>query len=138
METTLSGAFEPELTVVGLGPGDPELITLKGLRAIQAAEVVFAPRSRDGAQSMALRIAAPWLAPARQRVVELALPMVRDAARLRPAWREAAATIATALGAGQRGAYLLLGDPLLYGTVTYLWRELAAWPPDCNCGSSPG
>ncbi len=138
METTLSGAVEPGLTVIGLGPGDPELITLKGLRAIQAAEVVFVPRSRDGAQSMALRIAAPWLDPARQRVVELALLMVRDAAQVRPVWREAAATVAAHLDAGQRGVYLLLGDPLLYGTVTYLWRELAALAPHLQLRIIPG
>jgi precorrin-2 C20-methyltransferase (EC 2.1.1.130)/cobalt-factor II C20-methyltransferase (EC 2.1.1.151) len=52
--------------------------------------------------------------------------MTRDAGQLRPAWRAAAETIVTELNGHRRGAYLLLGDPLLYGTFVYLWRELAA------------
>ncbi len=114
------------LTAIGLGPGDPELITLKGLRALQAADVLFVPQSRDGDQSLALRIAEPWIDRTRQTVVTLPLPMTRDAGQLRPAWRAAAETIVAELGADRQGAYLLLGDPLLYGTFVYLWRELAA------------
>ncbi len=114
------------LTAIGLGPGDPELITLKGLRALQAADVLFVPQSRDGDQSLALRIAEPWIDRARQTVVALPLPMTRDAGQLRPAWRAAAETIVAELGADRHGAYVLLGDPLLYGTFVYLWRELTA------------
>lgn len=114
------------LVAVGLGPGDPELITLKGLRALQASDVLFVPQSRDGDQSLALRIAEPWIDRTRQTVVTLPLPMTRDAGQLRPAWRAAAETIVAELGADRQGAYLLLGDPLLYGTFVYLWRELTA------------
>lgn len=134
----MSNSLSPTLTVVGLGPGDPELITLKGLRAIQSAEVVFAPRSRDSTQSLALRIADPWLDRTQQRVVELALPMVRDADHRHQAWREAAATVAAHLTEGRRGAYLLLGDPLLYGTVSHLKRELAVLAPRLELRIIPG
>lgn len=120
----------PKLTAVGLGPGDPELITLKGLRAIEAADLIFVPRSVNGEQSLALRIAQPWLHPERQQVVELLLPMTRNADALLPAWQAAAEQIAQSLGQvdheAPRGVYLLLGDPLLYGTFTYIWGELAA------------
>lgn len=114
----------PELIAVGLGPGDPELITLKGLRAIQSADVIFTPLSREGDTSIALQIATQWIDQERQRVVRLPLPMTRDAGQLRPAWQAAAATIQQELTGRQRGVYLLLGDPLLYGTFSYLWREL--------------
>lgn len=57
---------QPQLVAVGLGPGDPELVTLKGRRAIEAADVIFAPRSRDDEASRALRIAQPWIDPARR------------------------------------------------------------------------
>jgi len=114
----------PELIAVGVGPGDPELITLKGLRAIQSADVIFTPLSREGDASIALQIATPWIDQERQRLVSLPLPMTRDAGQLRPAWQAAAATIQQELTGRQRGVYLLLGDPLLYGTFSYLWREL--------------
>lgn len=126
------------LTAIGLGPGDPELITLKGLRTLQAADVLFVPQSRDGDQSLALRIAEPWIDRARQTVVALPLPMTRDAGQLRPAWRAAAETIVAELGADRYGAYLLLGDPLLYGTFIYLWRELTALQASVTVRIIPG
>jgi precorrin-2/cobalt-factor-2 C20-methyltransferase len=127
-----------QLVAIGLGPGDPELLTIKGLRAIQSADVIFVPRSRGGAQSLALRIAEPWIDRSRQQVMELPLPMTRDADQLRPAWRDAAETIITALADVRHGVYLLLGDPLLYGTFTYLWRELAAHPDPLPVTIIPG
>lgn len=134
--------LSPQLTAVGLGPGDPELITLKGLRAIEAASLIFVPRSQDGEQSLALRIAQPWLHPERQQVVELALPMTRNPVQLVAAWQGAADQIAQNLAAlGQenpRGVYLLLGDPLLYGTFTYIWGELAARHPQLGIEIIPG
>ncbi|MFQ3631993.1 precorrin-2 C(20)-methyltransferase [Roseiflexus sp.] len=126
------------LSAVGVGPGDPELITLKGLRAIQESDVLFVPQSRDGDQSLALRIAEPHIDHARQTIVTLPLPMTRDAGELRPAWRTAAETIVAALANQRRGAYLLLGDPLLYGTFVYLWRELNALQAPLRVRIIPG
>jgi precorrin-2/cobalt-factor-2 C20-methyltransferase len=126
------------LTVVGLGPGDPELITVKGQRAIAAADLVFAPRSRDSAGSLALRIAQPWIDPERQEVVELALAMTRDPAQLVPAWERAAAQIGALLEGGRSGVYLLLGDPLLYGTFSYIQAVLARTHPQIEVAIVPG
>ena len=69
--------MDTRLFVIGLGPGDPELITLKGLRYLQAASVIFAPRSRESQESVALQIAAPHIDETRQRVVDLPLVMAR-------------------------------------------------------------
>ncbi len=132
----------PKLTAVGLGPGDPELVTYKGLRAIEAADLIFVPRSQDGEQSLALRIAQPWLHPERQQVVELSLPMTRNPSELIPAWQSAADQIAqhfADLRQGEaQGVYLLLGDPLLYGTFTYIWAELAGRHPTIKIEIIPG
>jgi precorrin-2/cobalt-factor-2 C20-methyltransferase len=128
------------LTVVGLGPGDPELVTIKGQRAIQAADVIFAPRSRADEESRALRIAQPWIDP-QQQVVPLTLPMVRDAAQAATTYRNVAEQIGHHLaqrGEDGRGVYLLLGDPLLYGTFTYIWGELAAHYPVLTVEIVPG
>jgi len=130
-----------QLTVVGLGPGDPELVTIKGQRAIAAADVVFAPRSRPDEESRALRIARPWLDEQRQQVVPLTLPMVRDAARAAETYRSVAEQIGTHLaqhGDDVRAAYLLLGDPLLYGTFTYIWAELDTRVPALAVDFIPG
>jgi precorrin-2/cobalt-factor-2 C20-methyltransferase len=129
------------LTVVGLGPGDPELVTIKGWRAIEAADVVFAPRSRADEESRALRIARPWLDEPRQQVVPLTLPMVRDAERAAETYRAVAEEIGASLagrGDDVRGVYLLLGDPLLYGTFTYIWGELDQHYPALTVEWIPG
>jgi precorrin-2/cobalt-factor-2 C20-methyltransferase len=167
--TKLTQPLNGHLTAVGVGPGDPELITVKGVKAIQAARLIFTPRSQDdppsgdnapsgdGAlssdsassgedgQSLALRIAQGWINPAQQEIVELALPMTRDADRLRLAWRAAADRIAASFSEYQtreappiRGVYLLLGDPLLYGTFTYIWGELAEYYPEIRIDIVPG
>jgi precorrin-2/cobalt-factor-2 C20-methyltransferase len=140
MSTTL------QLTAVGLGPGDPELITMKGVRAIQAADLIFAPRSRADEASRALRIAEPWIDPQRQQVVPLTIPMHRDPAVAAAAYREVAAEVGARLSeraalsprGAARGAYLLLGDPLLYGTFTALRAELAARHPALEVTILPG
>jgi precorrin-2/cobalt-factor-2 C20-methyltransferase len=96
---------QPTLAVVGLGPGDPELVTIKGVRAIEQADVIFVPRSKDDADSVALRIAEPWLT-AEQQVIPVTTPMTRDQDKLRAAWQGIAAEIARQLltGAGNRSA----------------------------------
>jgi precorrin-2/cobalt-factor-2 C20-methyltransferase len=131
-----------QLTVVGLGPGDPELVTIKGQRAIAAADLIFAPRSRADEESRALRIARPWIDRQRQQVVPLTLPMLRDPARASETYQRVAAEIGAQLvdsgEAGRRGVYLLLGDPLLYGTFTYIWGELAARYPELTVEVVPG
>lgn len=131
-----------QLTVVGLGPGDPELVTIKGQRAIEAADVIFAPRSRADEESRTLRIAQPWIDPQRQQVVQLTLPMVRASKRAADTYRAVAEEIGAALarepGEHVRGVYLLLGDPLLYGTFTYIWGELVARNPALDVTIIPG
>lgn len=136
-----------KLTAVGLGPGDPELITMKGRRAIRAAQLIFVPRSRTGEQSLALRIAQSLLEAERQHIVELPLPMTRNSAELLPAWQAAADQIAAQFAEYAEaavslteieGVYLLLGDPLLYGTFTYIWEQLVAHHPRIEIDIVPG
>ena len=128
-----------QLTAVGVGPGDPELITVKGLRRIESAELIFVPRSRDGSISLAQRIVDAYIRPD-QTVVALPLPMTRNADELTAAWDAASAEIIATYakhGAAQ-GVYLLLGDPLLYGTFTYIWERLAVDAPELAIEIVPG
>jgi precorrin-2/cobalt-factor-2 C20-methyltransferase len=135
-----------QLTIVGLGPGEPELVTVRGVRAIEAADVIFVPRSRSDEESRALRIAQPWVHSERQRVEVLPLPMTRDPDVLVPAWRTTAERIASSMAAlaaarsptPVQGAYLLLGDPLLYGSYIYIQRELMQNAPHIDLRVVPG
>jgi precorrin-2/cobalt-factor-2 C20-methyltransferase len=104
------------LTAIGLGPGDPELITLKGLRLLREARIVFAPVRSEGARSYALELAWPHLDLARQEVASLLYPMTLDQPPDEGQWRFNARRIATRLADGSAGAFLTEGDPLLYST----------------------
>ncbi len=108
---------------IGLGPGDPELITLKAARLIGAAGVVAYP-ALPGVESLARGIAAGLL-PA--GVVELVIevPMRLERAPAQAAYDLGAARIAEALEAGQDVVFLCEGDPFFYGSFMYLHARLS-------------
>ncbi len=108
---------------VGVGPGDPELITLKAVKTLHAVDVVFAAASTKNESSLALSIAEPHLRPGAE-VLRLDFPMTRDQALLDAAWRANADRVAEQLAAGKSAAFLTLGDPLTYSTFGYLLRTL--------------
>lgn len=128
-----------KLSAVGVGPGDAELITLKGYRRLQAAEVVFVPRSKDGSMSLAQRIVDEFISED-QLVVALPLPMTRNPDLLVPAWESAAELMLQVMVANRvtNAVYILLGDPMLYGTFTYIWERLAVMAPDLEIEIVPG
>ena len=127
------------LAAVGVGPGDAELITLKGYRRLQAADVVFVPRSKDGSMSLAQRIVQEHLSED-QLVVALPLPMTRNPDLLVPAWESAAELMLQVMVANDvtNAVYILLGDPMLYGTFTYIWERLKVMVPDLEIEIVPG
>lgn len=108
---------------VGVGPGDPELITLKAWRIISHAPVIAYPAA-NGSDSLARRIAAPFIP---EDVVELAIPipMRREREPAQEAYDEAAQAIRAHLDQGRDVAFLCEGDPLFYGSFAYLLSRLA-------------
>ncbi len=107
---------------VGVGPGDPELLTLKARRIIASVPVVAYPLPACG-DSLARRIAAAHL-PAGIVELPVALPMVVDRQPAQAAYDRAAAAIADHLAAGRDVAFLCEGDPFFYGSFMYLHARL--------------
>jgi precorrin-2/cobalt-factor-2 C20-methyltransferase len=112
------------LTLVGVGPGDPELLTVAAVRAIEAAAVVAYPVARLEADGMAARIAAPWLRP-EQRRLPLLFPMVSEAEPRRQAWHAAADALTAELSQGHAVVLLCEGDSSLYASCSYVLLALA-------------
>ncbi|HEX3535704.1 MAG TPA: precorrin-2 C(20)-methyltransferase [Stellaceae bacterium] len=107
---------------IGVGPGDPELLTLKALRLLRAAPVVAYPAPEAG-DSFARAIVAAWLRPD-QREIAIRFPM-RPGPIPAAVYDEAAAAIAAALDQGDDVACLCQGDPLFYGSFAGLLSRLA-------------
>ena len=127
----------PKLSIVGVGPGEPELITLKGLNALTSAEVIFTPVAAEGKPSLALGIVQSWIRP-HQAIVPILIPMTRDQVMLDTAHQQAAETIAQELSPGRSGVYILLGDPMLYGTFTAIAERLRSLAPNIRQEIIPG
>ncbi len=108
---------------VGVGPGDPELLTLKALRLIQSATVV-AYQSATDHESVARSIVAPYLT-GKQVEVCFHFPRALDPVAADALYMEAITPIAAHLAAGRDVAVLCVGDPLLYGSFMYLFTRLA-------------
>jgi precorrin-2/cobalt-factor-2 C20-methyltransferase len=128
---------QPAVILVGVGPGDPLLLTVAAVQAIASATVVAYPVAREGGEGMAARIAAPWLAEAQKRL-PLVLPMVETAEPRRLAWHDAADALAAEVTAGSTVALLCEGDASLYASGSYLLLALAARHPAVPLKVVPG
>lgn len=119
---------------IGVGPGDPELLTLRAARLLRELPVIAAPVARPEGGSYALEIAAPFLHSA-QRVLKLHFPMGGSLLQRTAAYRSAASTLADVLRGGESAAFLTEGDPLLYSTFGHLLQHL---PPEMPVRVVPG
>ena len=125
------------LTLVGVGPGNPELLTVAAVRAIGAAAVVAYPVAKEDGDGMAARIAAPWIG-SQQRRLPLLFPMVAGAEPRQAAWHSAAAALAAEVAAGHAVVLLCEGDTSLYASASYALLALAARHPGCPVAVIPG
>jgi precorrin-2/cobalt-factor-2 C20-methyltransferase len=120
---------------LGVGPGDPELITVKALRLLRQAAVVAYPAPETGA-SFARAILARWLSPA-QREIVIRMPLESAGFPARAVYDEAARRIAAELAGDRDVAVLCQGDPFFYGSFMYLFDRLAErFPVDVVPGVS--
>jgi precorrin-2/cobalt-factor-2 C20-methyltransferase len=108
---------------IGVGPGDPELLTVKAVRLVQAAPVVAYPAAGHR-RSIARGIVSAYLHEG-QIELPLRFPLSSSTQPAQQFYDETAAQLAEHLGAGRDVAVLCEGDPMLYGTFMYLYERLA-------------
>ena len=108
---------------VGVGPGDPDLITLKALKVLRAADVIAYPALEEG-DSLARAIAAPHIPEGREEFA-IRMPMLVDRFPAMEVYDQAAERISKALDDGKSVAVLCEGDPFFYGSFMYLFGRLA-------------
>jgi precorrin-2/cobalt-factor-2 C20-methyltransferase len=122
---------------IGAGPGDPELITVKGLRQLQQAPVVAYPAGINGKPGIAEQIIAQWILPNQIRLA-LHFPYVQDDTELTQAWQAAAAQVWQYLAQGQDVAFCSEGDISFYSTFTYLAQFLQLAHPEVQVQAISG
>jgi precorrin-2/cobalt-factor-2 C20-methyltransferase len=118
---------------IGVGPGDPELLTLRALRLIRSADVIAFPAPEQG-ESFARSIVAPHL-PGGQREIAIRMPLGDGAFPKAEIYDAAAADILAETAAGHSVAVLCEGDPFFYGSFIYLYARLAG---RCSVAVVPG
>ena len=122
---------------VGVGPGNPELLTVRAVSILKNCQHVFVPKARSEGGSVALEIARPYVHRDTQ-LHELVFPMTADPEELAKRWKESAEAVAIVLETGTDACFLTLGDPFVYSTYIYLLRALNTRLPGLEIITVPG
>jgi len=122
---------------IGVGPGDPELMTLKAERILKDVDIVFTASSAKNTYSLAVNTARQHI-PETTPVLTLPFPMTKDKAETRAAWEANARQIITHLEQGESAAFLTLGDPMTYSTYGYVLKNIQALAPHIPVETIPG
>ena len=101
-----------ELVCVGCGPGDPELLTVKAVNAIKAADTIMCPTSREDRPSFALSVVSKIIDKTKnQEIIHLIFPMTKDKDVLEATWEKNGKIMAEKVLSGKNVVYLTIGDP---------------------------
>jgi precorrin-2/cobalt-factor-2 C20-methyltransferase len=123
---------------VGVGPGDPELVTVKGVNALRAADVVVVPVMDTGERGRAEATVLHYVGAEKVLRVVFALNERTDRARREAAWDAAGRTVAELLGRHGTVAFATIGDPNVYSTFTYLALTIGELVPGTVVETVPG
>jgi len=125
------------LTITGVGPGDPSLLTLAAVDAIKESTVVSYPVSNKGGESLAAKIASKWITKEKKKL-PLLFPMVDDQNTLKSAWKVAGNKLMNMVDRGEKVVFLSQGDISLFSTGSYLSKELEKYHQKCVVKLIPG
>lgn len=106
---------------VGLGPGDPQLLTLKAVETIKKSDVIAVPKS-GASENIALKIAESYIEG--KALLHCDMPMIKEEKELAECHDRAAEEIAELMEEGKTVAFLTIGDPAIYSTVMYVHKRL--------------
>ncbi len=123
---------------LGVGPGDPELITVKAFRVIQESPVIAYPRKRKGSKSYAHRIVEVYIRPEEKEMLGLVFPMTKDQAILDREWNGTVEKVWEKLKEGKDVAFVTEGDPLLYSTFIHMMKLMQELHPEVEIKTVPG
>lgn len=123
---------------IGVGPGDPELITVKAFRVIKDSPVIAYPRKRKGSKSYAHRITEAYINQDEKEMLGLVFPMTKDKAILEKEWNKTVESVWQKLLEGKDVAFVTEGDPLLYSTFIHMMKLMKELHPEVEVKTVPG
>ncbi len=130
-----------KLYVIGVGPGDPELLTIKGMRILNGISCICVPKGREEGSSLALSIVRKIVDLADKEIIEAHFPMKktrRHADELDAKWDETVREVSARLNRGTDMAFITIGDPTIYSTFFYLYDRLLETNPGLDVEIVPG
>jgi precorrin-2/cobalt-factor-2 C20-methyltransferase len=128
-----------KLIGIGVGPGDPDLLTVKAVKAIHDADVIMCPASKEDRPSIALSVVSTLIDKSKkQEIVKLVFPMTKDKSILEETWKKNAKIMSDKVLSGKNVVYLTVGDPYLYSTWIYMHRYISELYPDMKISVIPG
>ncbi|RIV28113.1 precorrin-2 C(20)-methyltransferase [Alicyclobacillaceae bacterium I2511] len=123
---------------VGVGPGDPELLTIKAYKVLRQCPVIAYPKRREGSKSYALEIVELYVDTTEKEMLGLVFPMTKDPDVLAQQWQQTVDCLWEHLCLGQDVAFVTEGDPMLYSTFIHMSRLVQQCHPQVPIRSIPG
>ncbi|WP_332630546.1 precorrin-2 C(20)-methyltransferase [Halalkalibacter flavus] len=123
---------------LGVGPGDPELLTIKAFRKLKESDVIAYPKKRKGSKSYAHRIIDVYITPGEKEMLGLVFPMTKDPAILEREWSNTVEQVWQYLKIGKDVAFVTEGDPLLYSTFIHMMNLMKKKHPEVTIKTVPG
>ncbi len=132
-----------KLYVLGVGPGDPELMTIKAARILREVSCICVPKGKEDGTSLALSIVSKAIDLEGKEVLEAYFPMRKTEASfgtgdLDRRWNEAVTALTARLNRGTDTAFITIGDPGIYSTFFYLYNRLLHANPELRIEIVPG